>query len=236
MNKKENGERNKEETVKRNDFIELKYTGYIQGKVFDSNIEEDLKTISEKAKAEETIIVVGQGMIVPGFDKDLEGKEIDKEYNVKIKADEGFGPRRRELIRTIPLASFTEKQVNPKPGMILALDNSLVKILTVSGARVITDFNNPLAGKDLEYKYKIVRKIEDDNPKAKTLFAVFFRFIPEFEVKDKIIVRGPKPLEFAVNIYKDKFKELIGKDLEFQLKEEKENDKKDPKENKSSKN
>jgi len=31
------------ETAKKNDFVELKYTGYANGIIFDSNIEEDLK-------------------------------------------------------------------------------------------------------------------------------------------------------------------------------------------------
>ena len=38
------------DTIKKSDFVEIKYTGYSQGKEFDSNIEEDLKKINPKAK------------------------------------------------------------------------------------------------------------------------------------------------------------------------------------------
>jgi FKBP-type peptidyl-prolyl cis-trans isomerase 2 len=51
---------------------------------------------------------------------------------------------------------FREKNVDPRPGMVFALDNSLAKILAVSGARVMTDFNNPLSGKHVKYKFNIV--------------------------------------------------------------------------------
>jgi len=204
--------------VQRNDFIELKYTGYSNGEVFDSNIEEDLKKLDKKAEVKEAIIVVGQGMVLAGLDRALEGKEIGKEYKIKIGYREGFGERRKELIRTIPLKAFSEKKVEPKAGMILALDNYIVKILAVSGARVIADFNNPLAGKDLEYKFKVIGKVDDENRKARTLFGAIFRFVPEFEVRDKVIVKGPKELEGVVKIFSDRFKNLMGKGLGFEEK------------------
>ena len=35
--------------TKKNDFIEIKFTGYANGKVFDSNIEEEAKKINQEA-------------------------------------------------------------------------------------------------------------------------------------------------------------------------------------------
>ena len=49
------------DVVHKNDFVELIYTGYSGGEIFDSNIEEDLKTLDSKAKVEKTIIVVARG-------------------------------------------------------------------------------------------------------------------------------------------------------------------------------
>ena len=177
------------ETAKKNDFIELKYTGYVNGKAFDSNIEEDLKEINPKAKVQKTIIVVGQGMIVKGVDSALEGKEVGKEYKVTFPAKDGFGDRRKDMVKTIPLKVFTERKINPEAGMAFALDDMLVKVLAVSGARVIADFNNPLAGKELEYKFTVVRKIADEDEKCRAIFGLLFKVVPEFEIKDKVIVR-----------------------------------------------
>src|SRR3989344_2118969 len=159
--------------TKKNDFIELKYTGYANNEIFDSNIEEDLKKINPKAKVEKLIVAVGQEMVVKGFDKELENKEIDKDYEINIKSADAFGPRNRDLIRTLPLKGFTQQNMNPRPGMILALDNNIVKIIAVSGARVIVDFNNPLAGKDLKYNFKIIRKIDDEKEKIKSMLKFY---------------------------------------------------------------
>jgi peptidylprolyl isomerase len=207
------------EKTKKGDFVELKFTGFVDNKVFDSNIEEDLKKLDSEAKPEKTIVVIGEGMLVPGLDKALENKEIEKEYKIEVPFKEGFGPRRKELIRTIKLKEFTEKKINPYPGLMLALDNHIVKILAVSGARVTTDFNNPLSGKELNYKFKITRFVTDDKEKVETLLLFFLRFIPEFEIKEnKIIVKGPKNFEIFVSALAEKFKELVKKELSFEEK------------------
>ena len=39
--------------------------------------------------------------------------------------------------------------------MAIQLDNTIARVLSVSGGRVTMDFNNPLAGKEIDYKYKI---------------------------------------------------------------------------------
>ena len=45
--------------VQRNDFIEIKYTGYANGVIFDSNIEEDLKKLDKKAKPYKIVVIFG---------------------------------------------------------------------------------------------------------------------------------------------------------------------------------
>ena len=221
------------EIINKKDFVEIKFSGYSNGNVFDSNIDEDLKKISKDAKPKETIVIVGESMVVSGFDRALEGKEIGKDYEIKIPAKDGFGERRKELVKTIPLKIFREKKINPYPGMILAMDENLVRIITVSGARVMADFNNPLAGKELVYKFKIVRKIQDGKEKAKTVFESMLRFVPDFELKgNEIVMKGPKFMEKIVDALKEKFKELVGKELKFEIEEEKAEQKEDKTEEK----
>ena len=214
---------NKKELIKKNDFIDLEFTGYSEGKVFDSNIEKDLKELSKDAKPQKSVIIVGQKMVVPGLDKALEGKEIGKEYQIELSYEEGFGARKRELVRTIPLKVFTKQKINPYPGATLMLDNHLAKIITISGARVVTDFNNPLSGKDISYKFKAKRKITSTKEKAESFFTNFMRFVPNLEEKDgRIILKGPKILEQVIETFKVKFKELVGAELGFKEEEIKE--------------
>jgi FKBP-type peptidyl-prolyl cis-trans isomerase SlyD len=213
--------------VKKNDFVAIKYTGYSNGEMFDSNIEENLKKLNSNAKPSELIVVVGQAMIVPGLDKALEGKETEKEYTIELTPKEGFGDRRRDLVRVIPLKMFHEKNVDPKPGMVFTLDNMLARIVAVSGARVTTDFNNPLSGKNLRYVFTVKRIVEDEHEKVHAVFEKLIGMNPEHEINDKeVIVKGPKQMEYFINAFNEKFKELIGKPMKFEFKEIKKDDKK----------
>ena len=212
--------------VVKGDFVEIEFTGIANGEVFDTNNAEELKKVNPNAIPKKTIIAIGHGMVVAGLDFALDRKEIGKEYDILIKSNDAFGPRKKELVKVIPLKAFTEKEVYPQAGMVLTLDDMLVKIIAVSGARVTVDFNNPLAGKDLNYKFKIVRKVESDEEKSKAVFELMFRFVPEFSTGEKITVKGPKIMETFVKAYGTKFKEIVGKDLTFELKETKVDDEK----------
>lgn len=202
-------------TIKKNDFIELEFIGKANNEVFDSNIEKEVKKINPEAKAEPLILAVGQDMVVKGFDKALEGKEVGKKYTVKISQEEGYGKRFPNLVKTMPLKVFTQQQIRPEPGMTLALDQNLVKIISVSGGRVIADFNNPLAGKELEYEFTIKRKLEDINEKVNALQIFFFRNKFEFEIKDKkLIFKVDDKIAPLINMFKEQFKNLLSLDIE----------------------
>ncbi len=204
------------EKTKKGDFVELEFTGYHNGTVFDSNVDQELKKLDSSAKAEKIIAVIGESMVVKGLDRALEEKELGKEYEVHINHKDAFGPRRKELVKTLQLSVFSNHKINPVPGAVFYMDNYLVRVIAVSGARVITDFNNPLSGKDLDYKFKIVRIVDNENEKIESLFKFFFRNIPEYVVSDKILVKGPKHLGYFIEIYSEKFKSLVGKELVFE--------------------
>lgn len=204
-------------TVKKGDFVELKFTGFVDGKVFDSNIPADLKQINEKAEPEKTLVIVGQRMVVKGFDNFLEGKEVNKHYEVTMPPKDAFGSRRTELVRIIPLKVFHEQRLNPRPGMSFVFDNQLAKVITISGARVITDFNNPLSGKDITYKFTISRVVNDLKERAETVCKLVFRYVPEIVVEnDNVTIKGPKILESFIKQAQDKFKEFLGKEVLFE--------------------
>lgn len=211
------------EKTTKGDFVEIKFTGKANNEIFDSNIEEDLKKINPEAKPQQLIVVIGENMLVPGLDHALEDKEIGKEYDIKVVMKDGFGPRKRELLKTIPLKMFTEQKIMPRAGMVLALDNMPVRIAAVSGARVIADFNNPLSGKDLEYKLTITRKITDDVEKTQSLFTYFLRINPKVESTEKEIkIFGNKKVIPVFKIFQERFEPLLGKKIVFEETEDKE--------------
>ena len=224
----ENKEQNNDKLTKKGEFFEIIYTGYVNGNIFDTNDEENLKKLDPKVKPKKRVVLIGERMVVQGLDRALEGKKTGEEYEIEVKAKEGFGERDKNLIKTVPLKAFTEKEVNPRVGMILNLDNALAKVIAVSGARVIIDLNNPLAGKDIKYKFRIIGNVDDEKIKAESLFEFYMRFVPEFEIKGKeIVINAPKQMEMFIEPIERKFKEILGKSIKIEEKVDKNKEKSD---------
>ena len=128
------------------------------------------------------------------------------------------------MIKIIPIKVFHEKQMNPYPGMSIQLDNYIAKILSVSGGRVTVDFNNPLAGKDVDYEFTIKRKIEDDKEKVNALQDFFFKTRLEFDLKDKKVIFKESKIKPFIEVFGKQFNEITG--LDFEVAEAKKEEKK----------
>jgi len=215
-------------TIKKNDFIEIEFTGKANNEIFDTTNKEEAKDLGIEADLKPMIISVGNQMLLKAFDDYLEGKEIEKKYTLNLTSEKAFGKRNAGLLRTIPIKVFHEKQTNPVPGMTFQLDNNIAKILSVSGGRVIADFNNPLAGKDIEYVFTIKRIVDDNTEKVNSLQDFFFKTRLEFEIKDKKVIFKKQEIKPFLDVFKQKFKDMTG--LDFEVEEVKKEEK--PKEDK----
>lgn len=217
--------------IKKNDFVEIEFTGKSNNEIFDTTHPEEAKSIGLDVNVKPIIASVGNEMLLKGLDEALGGKEVDKEYSVHIFPEKAFGKRNASLIKTIPMKIFLEKNINPAPGMVFQLDQHLVRILSVSGGRVIADFNNPLAGKEIDYDFKILRKVDDDKEKINAIQDFFFRQRFEFTInkENKKVIFKEEKIKPIIEVFKDKFKQLSGFDVEVEEKTEKTEEKSEDK-------
>ena len=56
---------------------------------------------------------------------------------------------------------YSRKEINPVVGQEISLNNRRGKVLSVTPGRVLVDYNHPLAGKTIYYKYK-VNQVKDN--------------------------------------------------------------------------
>ncbi len=204
--------------LSKNDFVELRFTGSVKnGEIFDTNIESDALKIGLEMTGKPMIICLGHGMILPKIDEFLIGKELNKDYTLEVSPSEGFGDRRKEFMRVLPMDVFMKQKIRPVVGLVFSFDGMPARICSVSGGRVTVDFNNPLAGKDLVYNLKVLKKVDDLHEKVKSLILFYFRNDVKFEIneKDKKIILDidPKIKQF-LEAFSGKFKEILGFDLD----------------------
>ena len=114
------------------------------------------------------------GTFLKGLDEAIIGMEEGEEKIVDITPEEGFGLRDPKLIQLIPMGEFKKQGMKPEVGMAISSDGTTGIIRSVSGGRVRVDFNHELAGKNLEYDIKVVKIIEDDVDKVKSMIELHY--------------------------------------------------------------
>ncbi len=180
------------EKVENKDFIELDYTGKLSdGTIFDTTLEsvaKDNGIQSPNFKYSPAIVCVGEKQLLPGLDEALSGKEVSKDFTVTLPAEKAFGKRDVKNVKIVPMGTFKEHKLNPQPGLEVDVDGQRGIVRSISGGRVIVNFNHPLAGKEVIYEVKINRKITDKSEQIKSYLNSIMRIpIEQFkvEIKDK---------------------------------------------------
>ena len=158
--------------IQKKDFIEIEYTGKIKEDaiVFDTTdekIAKDNDIHNEEVAYGPVVLCVGEGQVLAGLDKALEGKEVSKDYTVELNAEEAFGKKDAKLIQLIQTSKFLKQNIQPVPGLQVNIDGVMGLIKTVSGGRTLVDFNHPLSGKDIIYTFKVNKLVTDDTEKLK---------------------------------------------------------------------
>ena len=135
--------------VEVNSSVTVNYTGKLNdGSVFDSSLNEG----REPLKA-----VLGQGSLIPGFEKGLLGmKEGDKKV-VEIASDEAYGSMREDLVVEVPKDRVPENVTEGQMLQTMTPQGPMnVIVKEVKEEVVIIDGNHPLAGKDLIFELELV--------------------------------------------------------------------------------
>jgi len=211
--------------IQKNDFIEIEFTGRdsSNNQIFDTTNPEEAKEmgIQDPQNIKPQIISVGNDMLLKGLDQALLNKELNKEYKIELTPEKAFGKRNPQMIKTYSLSHFKKNNMNPYPGMTLQLDNTIAKVISVSGGRVMMDFNNPLAGKEINYTFKITRKITDNDKKINTIQEFFLKQKYEFKIdeKNKKVIFKEKLIKPFFEMMGQKFKDMTG--FTFEVEEEK---------------
>jgi FKBP-type peptidyl-prolyl cis-trans isomerase SlyD len=206
--------------TKEKEFIELDFSARVkEGELFDTTRKEEAKKLNiEENSVKPLIMSIGSNMVVPGLDKELVGKEIGKKYEIEICPEEAFGKRDPTLIQMVSLNNFKEQEILPQKGMQFSLDGRLARVLSVSGGRVLMDFNNILAGKNVIYDYEIKRIVNDKKEQLDALQEFFFKKKFDSEIGEKEIkIKVDKEFSPLFDLMKKRFEEILGLKISLEV-------------------
>lgn len=100
----------------------------------------------------------GAGNIVPGLEKEMEGKSVGDSFATIVKAAEGYGELDENLKQELPSSMFAgvekieagmEFQAQTEHGL------QIISVIKVEGDTVTVDGNHPMAGQDLHFDIEV---------------------------------------------------------------------------------
>jgi FKBP-type peptidyl-prolyl cis-trans isomerase 2 len=138
--------------VKTGNTIKVNYTGKFEdGTVFDTSLTEGRDPLET---------VLGQGNLIPGFEKGLLGMNEGENKTIEIEPTEAYGEYLDGLVNVVPPTQMPE---GVKVGDVLQSSgergtiNVTVKEITEQGVKI--DANHPLAGKKLIFDVEVLEVV-----------------------------------------------------------------------------
>ena len=136
--------------VKENNTVKVNYTGkLLDGQVFDS---------SEGNEPLE--FTLGQGQLIPGFEKGLIDMKLNEKKTITIAKEEAYGVFNDDLRQEVKKTKLPE-DIIPEVGMALVSKSPNgqemnLRVVEVNEESIVVDGNHPLAGKDLIFDLEVL--------------------------------------------------------------------------------
>lgn len=117
------------------------------------------KVLDSSAGGDPLAYLHGQGSLVAGLEKALDGKQAGDKLQVRVEPSEGYGVRDDALVQQVPRRAFGSVS-DVKPGMQFHAQSSegqmrVVTVTRVQGDMVTVDGNHPLAGEVLNFDVEV---------------------------------------------------------------------------------
>ena len=126
---------------------------------FHYTLTDDAGQVIDSSEGREPLTYLhGSSQIVPGLEKQMEGREVGDKFTAEVSPEEGYGVRHDELMQEVPKEAFQGVE-DIQPGMQFQgrgpQGDINVTVQKVEGDKVFIDGNHPLAGKTLNFAIEV---------------------------------------------------------------------------------
>jgi len=138
-----------QKVIKNGSLVSLEYTlADDKGKVIESNKGKDPLRYTH-----------GQGELIPGLEKELEGMKAGAQKNIRVKPEDAYGTVDPQAFREIPKANIPPDALKVGTRLLATTPQGQsipVLVHEIKDKTVILDFNHPLAGKTLSFDVTVL--------------------------------------------------------------------------------
>lgn len=187
-----------------NTFVLVEYEIKIKGtdKLVDTTSLDSAKEAGiydEKTRYGPHLVVIGEKRLLPGLEELIKELDEGQEKEKEIPPEKAFGKRDPSKVKVIPRQHFVRSGIVPEPGKVVEINGQLATIRSITGGRVVVDFNHPLAGKTLIARARIIKIVEE--VPEKILYLLLRRLPPSITGDDIKVEYNPekKLVEISLN-------------------------------------
>jgi FKBP-type peptidyl-prolyl cis-trans isomerase SlyD len=121
--------------------------------------DDDGETIDSSRDGDPMPYLHGAGNIVPGLERELEGKAVGDRFEVVVEPTDGYGDKTDVPPQAVPREAF--EGAEPEPGMPLVVEDESgnqmqLWVCDIDGDQVLITPDHPLAGVTLHFEVEVI--------------------------------------------------------------------------------
>ncbi|MEZ0320247.1 MAG: peptidylprolyl isomerase [Pyrobaculum sp.] len=177
--------------LSKGDYILFDYTVVIK----DDNkiVETTQEHVAKEAgiyKPEEVytprLVILGETPLWEPVENAILSAEEGQEFEVEVPPEKAYGVRDPNKVKTISIREFHRHGMVPRVDDIVEYEGQRARVVSISGGRVVLDFNHPLAGKTFIVRGRITKRLSTLEEKAAALLKTYLPRVPEEKIKVSI--------------------------------------------------
>ena len=123
-------------------------------------LDDGTKFDSSRDRGEALQFICMAGMMIPGFDAAVRDMEVGQTVNVRLEPEDAYGPRREDMVATVPLAQMPGAE-NAQVGMRVMLADPMGRpmpalVAAKDDTTITFDLNHEMAGKALNFEIELL--------------------------------------------------------------------------------
>lgn len=134
------------------------------------------------------LVILGETPLWEPVESALLSLDEGQDFEVEVPPEKAYGVRDSSKVRTVSIREFHRRGLVPNVGDVVDFDGQKARVISISGGRVVLDFNHPLAGRVIIVRGRVVKRLVSVEERA---VALLRRYLPKLPgEKLKVAVEG----------------------------------------------